>query len=508
MQKLFLIIIFTLLIDDSTLAQGLNHQFLLGYSPTLVDTNNSSPKARLLFTSNSYNLIPETRKMAFYGTQGNISDINGNLLMVSNGCWISNSLNDTMLNGSGLNPNVYTNSWCTSHSGLPAPHLNVFLPFPDSSHKYILFHQTGGIFTPYGLPSELYYSLIDMTLDSGRGGVTQKNVPIIANDTLEYGIAACRHANGRDWWIVALKDSSDLVYKVLLTPDGIDTVTSQHLGVFPFAFNNVYQPTFSPDGKKFAYTFTDNVTSSANIYHDIRLFDFDRCSGLFSNPNVINVSDSSGGLAVAFSPNSQLLYSASFKRVFQININTLLVDTVAINDGFYSPQFPFQTDFWTMYLAANGKIYISSGSSVVDMHYIDNPDILGVGCNVMQHALHLPCYYVRGHVYHPNYYLGCDTTSGCTCLATSLSEIEKQNFNFSVSPNPSNGNFKIMYLLPQNKSGTFQILDITGKQVFKSNLPQWSTLQNIDVDFLKNGVYSCLITSNNFSVNKKVVIIH
>src|SRR5215213_3330843 len=93
-----------LLISVDVLSQGMNHNFLMGYDIALFDTNVTSTKARLLIDSNSINILPESRKMAFRATQSNISDQNGNLLMVTNGCWIANSTGDTMLNGSGLNP--------------------------------------------------------------------------------------------------------------------------------------------------------------------------------------------------------------------------------------------------------------------------------------------------------------------------------------------------------------------------------------------------------------------
>ncbi|MBE7510765.1 MAG: hypothetical protein HS118_11365 [Bacteroidia bacterium] len=41
--------------------------------------------------------------MPFGDTEGNISDENGNFLMSSNGIWVTNSMGDTMPNGSGLN---------------------------------------------------------------------------------------------------------------------------------------------------------------------------------------------------------------------------------------------------------------------------------------------------------------------------------------------------------------------------------------------------------------------
>jgi hypothetical protein len=298
-----------------------------------------------------------------------------------------------------------------------------------------------------------------------------------------------------------LKDSSNLIYKVLLTPAGISSITTQTLNV-PIAWSNATQAIFSPDGRKFAYTYG---MGGPNPYHNVRLFDFDRCTGNFSDTIYIEFYDGSTGFGLAFSSDSKYLYHTSFQKVYQID-SLGNADTVAINDGYYSPYPPFQTDFWWMYLAANGKIYISSGNSVIDMHYINYPDSVGMACDVQQHALHLPCYYVRGNVNHPNYYLGCDTTLGCPCLTTSVNKLTQHDFHFSVSPNPNDGNFKIVYLLLQNQSGTFEMFDVSGRKVYSQVLPKWSTMQIFSLPNLSNGIYSCVISSESARANKKIAV--
>ncbi|HNF39873.1 MAG TPA: T9SS type A sorting domain-containing protein, partial [Bacteroidia bacterium] len=118
-----------------------------------------------------------------------------------------------------------------------------------------------------------------------------------------------------------------------------------------------------------------------------------------------------------------------------------------------------------------------------------------------------PCYIYASHVNHPNYYLGCDTTqTTCPCLTTGINEIKEHDFKFSISPNPSNGNFKIMYLLPQNRKGTLEVFDVTGKKVFNYNLPPWSTMQYISLPKIASGIYQCVITSGNERVHKKLVV--
>jgi hypothetical protein len=164
-------------------SQGFNHAWLLGY-----DYLPNSPKARINFLLNSDTLITEQRKIPIgSATEGNISDRNGNFLMASNGIWIANSTGDTMLNGAGLNPSQFTSIW---YDGLPLPNGNIFLPWPGDSTKYVLIHQT--VNNSATLEStKLYYSIIDMNLDNGLGGVVQKN-SVLISDTIGWGIGACK----------------------------------------------------------------------------------------------------------------------------------------------------------------------------------------------------------------------------------------------------------------------------------------------------------------------------
>jgi hypothetical protein len=484
-------------------SQGLNNLWLLGYRE-IGDTYTSSGKAIIDFSSGSADVQQHVRKMHFQETEGNISGSNGNLLMSSNGVWIANAAGDTMLNGSGLNPNSFTSSY--SPYGIPLPYGNVFLPYPGDSTKYLLFHLTGNYNITNAMSTELFYSVIDMTKDGGLGKVILKNQTAIS-DTLRGGIGVCRHANGRDWWIVVVKDSTDIIYKILFTPSGIQSITTQSFGV-PLPMVNWTQPTFSPDGTKFAYCNTWHTTS---WIFKVRMMDFDRCSGVFSNPLYLDCSDTHPGLGVAFSPNSKYLYAASTYHIFQINTDTSNIaaslDTVSANDGYYSPVSPYQTNFWLLYLAADGKIYSSTGNGTNALHFINYPDSDGMACDVQQHALHLPCYNVGTVPNHPNYFLGCDTASGCPCLATNINEMQ-HDFPFSIYPNPiTNQQLKISYLLPQNKKGMFEIYDVNGRKIFSYALPQWSTMQYFSLPELSSGIYNCIITSGSERVSRKVAVV-
>ena len=501
-MRKFGILFLSLFLFSCVKAQPYNRVYLLGYYGGLTN-------ARLVFDSTSYQLIPETRNMAFMGSQATISDSAGNLLISTNGCWIADSTGNTMQNGSGLIPGTFSNDWCTNSSGQPLATSSVLLPTPGYANQYYLIHLTGDYNSPpSAFPLNCYFSTIDLNLNGGLGAVVQKNVSFI-QDTLCPVIAVCKHANGRDWWITLMKDYSDIALVFLLDPNGINLISTQHLG---YSHHETYngQPVFSPDGSKFAYHFW-TYTSSQTIDHKIRVLDFDRCSGLFSNPDSVTFADSTFGFGLSFSASSKYLYWSTFKKIYQLNTDTTDMaasqQLVAVNDGYYSPQPPYWTDFWLMYLAANGKIYISSGNGVVDMHYIDYPDSAGLSCGVQQHALHLPCYSGRGHVNHPNYYLGPVVGSVCDSLGVGMAELDQVR-NFKLHPNPvkSGGVLTLYYELPHNESGELEIRDALGRMVYSYPLPSWSNMQQLKLPTLMPGLYLFTIISEQSRMSLKVVV--
>ncbi|MEP7171157.1 MAG: T9SS type A sorting domain-containing protein, partial [Bacteroidota bacterium] len=482
-------ILYFLLIVSFAKGQGYNHQWLLGNNPFA-----GFPNGKAYFDSSSSSFVTEFRKISFEGTEANISDANGNLLMSSNGAWIANATGDTMLNGSGLNPSIFTGNW---PYGFPIDFMNIIVNYPADTNKYVLFHQT-----PWEqlspCKSGFYKSEIDISVDS----VINKNDTLFA-DTLSAGIGACKHANGRDWWVFVMRDYNPIAYTFLLTPNGIDTMFTQNMGFIANTYGSISPIVFSQDGKKMITCTPVNQAPSGTVL----LYDFDRCTGLFSNLHSFPVSPGAYLWGLAFSSSGKFAYTCTSNNVYQINVDSLTYNIVATYDGFISPptQMCCPTTFWAMYLAANGKIYITSGSSVQHIHEMNYPDSAGIACGLQQHAIDLVNYlHNRAVPNHPNYYLGCDTTSGCPCLAPNgIEEPNKHNFIFKLFPNPNNGVFNISYLLPQNKTGKSEIFDITGKRVYSQTLPQWSTEQQIQLPNISEGLYNCVITSGNVRVSKK-----
>ncbi len=280
--------------------QSYNNLWLMGYGS---GGNYGFGGTDLKFTSSTMDTSYHFREMNFRETNAVITDKNGKLLFYSNGEYVANALDDTMKNGKGLNPGWYVNG--VTPWGLSIWQGNLVIPFPADSNRYYLFHNTAIYNTNFGFISavQLMYSTINMKQDSGRGRVMLKN-EIIVDDSLGGTISGVKHGNGRDWWVVCFKSNSNQIFTLLITPQGIQGPFTQIFGDSIYGANG--QCVFSPDGNRFARH------NRAWPHHDLSIYDFDRCTGLFSNPINIQMTDSNYLTAgVAFSSNGKYLYASS-----------------------------------------------------------------------------------------------------------------------------------------------------------------------------------------------------
>ena len=397
--------------------QGINNLWIMGHN---CGNYSYCGGSSINFLSGFPDTSHSNVQMNFLDCNANISDTSGNLLFYTNGVYIANSQNDTMVNGNDLNPSVYTNQNATR--GLRVKQGNLILPMPGSTTLYYLFHET--LFMDMSINdyrcSEIYYSIIDKSLDSGRGAVTQKNV-VLLSDTLTIGaITACKHANGRDWWIVFHKSKGRRYYKYLFTPAGLQGPYAQDIGYSILPRDWLWQSCFSPDGNKFSSVFSKDTFDIMN---------FDRCTGLFSNATSIYVNDSASVRGVAFSQNSKYLYFSSSNYVYQyellVNPISASMITISVYDKYVDRAPPFYTGFYLAQLANNGKIYILAGNDSRWMTVVNDPDSQGFSCNILQHSFLLPTYNAWTIPNFPNYFLGRESGSICDSLPFVSSHIER-----------------------------------------------------------------------------------
>ena len=379
---------------------GVNGNFMYDWGGCVVD-----------FSGNEAVSYDQERDMNIDVTIASMCDSLGNLLFYTNGVYIANHLHEKMENGDSLNPGELT--WNNYSGGLRANQSAIVLPFPNNLSKYFLIHIKLDYHPLLVLSrSTIYYSLIDMSENNGEGKVVSKNVEIINDQNLNFGMmTAVKHGNGRDWWAVFPLKAENVFYKVLVSPQGTELMSEQVLSpAFPSSLGTNGFITFSID---------DSHLARYEFNHGIYLYDFDRCTGMFDdNPLFIPMPDSTGlGGGISFSPSGRFLYAVTSRRIFQLDLwasdIAASMETVAEYDGYGDP---LPTSFFTSQLGPDGKIYVNTNNGAQVLHYINYPDKKGTACEVVQHGLQLATRNRFTSQHFPNYRLGPLDGSPCDTL--------------------------------------------------------------------------------------------
>ncbi len=416
-----------------------------------------------------------------------ISDANGNIKYYANGCVIMDKNGAFLPNGKEINNGPIYKSYCWTY--YPSKDNIVLLPMPGDTTRYFAFHTAMeeviyilGDTVAITYPSLYFqYSEIDSKLNNGLGDVVKKNQLIFQDTLTALGIHACRHANGKDWWIIAPQLLTMGFHRVLLTSKGVQYVGEQRLKAkLEFLDNSIGQAGFSHDGTKYAFGSPDD-----GVY----IFDFDRCTGLFSNPRTINRTiPRPPCTGLAFSPNSQFLYVTERNRILQYDLIAAdLEKSRIVIDTFDGTQSPTDASFYACKVAPNGKIYIATTNSNYMMHTVHKPNLKGKACDFRQHDLKLPDLAYISMPNIPNFELGASDPNCKTPVATK--DIIKEEIpKAKVYPNPTRGNIVILYQEELDVNYAFALFDTQGKEVFSTALQGGQTALALP-DFLPQGIY-------------------
>lgn len=289
-----------------------------------------------------------------------ISDRNGNLQFYTDGRTVWNKNHDIMDNGL-----LKGNQYIRNPAVIVPVHKSIYYVFTPQSSDY---SDTPGDPLPVAYDSLLLYSIVDMSLNNGLGRVVKKDIPIAK--PVNSKIAAVKHSNGIDTWVVSLHyregwltGQYDSFLAFLVTPCGIkDTVVS----TLPI-FSRAQRIKFSPDGKKMVLGV--NTDSTINK-HGSCLFDFDPSTGQFSNMTWVCGLNS---YAFVFSPNSHYLYSKNRVGNKSVISQFDLQDSNMCSsrrDVDHPPAYNFQ-------LGIDGKIYgadLRTSVGTLELGYLDEPN--------------------------------------------------------------------------------------------------------------------------------------
>ncbi len=426
---------------------------------------------------------------------GQISDKDGKLALYTNGCKLFNGKNQLVINGDSLIQSDSMPFHCFNfgRQGL------ILLPDSYDQNLYWFIYKSAFIrnyHKPPGAHLGLYdafrYSLINTPMNQGRGEVIIKNEAILHDTALLDGsIAVTKHDNNLDWWIISPTDRVDLNYYILLLgKNGIQKIASQKIG------NKIANLGDDSDG----FLFSPNGNKLARFWHKdgLFLFDFDRKEGVLSNFKKVDFSNSEskiGGLA--FSPSGRFLYISTDTILFQYDFlepdSSKAMIEVGWYDGF-SQWYP--TNFYTMQLGPDCRIYMATFYTSSYLHVIKYPDQKGVACEFVQHAIQLPFYNSYYMPYFPNFRLGyepvCDSTIN---FVTKLSLPNKSIF-LNIYPNPTKDLIQFEIELEDQTDVYFIIEDLNAKICSRTLLDINRSQYQINIHDLPSGIYLYKVISD------------
>jgi hypothetical protein len=510
-----ILIIYFVLLTQITFAQSPPHiqdakrcnNWGMGYG------GNSNPA---FITRTSLKIIPFQQKarstqVDFWETNSHISDTLGNLLFYTNGIMIADTTHHNLMGSDTLNPGYWASNWI---DGYRLSQGTLILPFPNQPNLYYVFHTRTPNNTAYSLAEGIYYTIVDMNGNNGLGEVVSLRNPIIQNSVFSPRITACRHANGRDWWILIRALNTDAYATMLLSPQGVSSPV-WHTALLPqnnYTASSFYsQSCFSPDGTKFVY-----YTALSDPGSYITLYDFDRCSGTISNPRFSMVNDSTSTVGVAFSENSKYLYFNTYIRLFQVDVtnNTPFshIDTIGVYDGFQDSVgfVQLNTYFSTSQLGDDGRIYIRCSGANRYVHTINNPNLNGLSASFQQHSVKLLTFNGTSIPLSPYFPLGpldgslCDTLGIDNIIATQ-NPLPKEEVKIKVFPNPTSNYINIE--LSENIKANAYLYNALGQTMQHTLITKTQTQMN--TYDLPNGIYFLIVlNANKQRIGTKRIIVH
>jgi len=398
------------------------------------------------------------------------------------------------------------------------------VPFPDGQNKYYLFYQNVA-----GSMDGIFYAIIDMNTVWGTPGLGEVIIKgqQITNHRIADCLQAVKHGNGRDWWLVTKFSDANLT-------------TLNRFAVFLVTSNGISNPVFydsndamDMDFQKIIFNNSYTKIMNINLYGYMCEFDFDRCSGVISNPHVIYPEITSLPYnrvfwEGAYSPNDSVFYIATNRYPLLLNCYLLQFDLTASDipascDTLDDYLFPIEPG--AVRLAPDGKIYYSraykspgvnsypyadSMYNYINMNLsvINEPDNIGAACNYQPFSFYLGgkrTYY--GLPNNPDYDLGALAGSVCdTITGIAPSPLERGEVRFY--PNPAKEKVRFEYSEPVSENSQIEVYDNLGVMVKKIILTKGSISTTFSINDLPPGMYLCRVFINNaYSQSNKLIII-
>jgi hypothetical protein len=351
---------------------------------------------------------------------------------------------------------------------------SIILPFSNDTSKFHYFNSGIGCLTSQFLISHpMSYNIIDLGGAVDTVLFQQSFYPYSSSQAplrSTMGIAAVQHGNGRDWWLVYKQNGGDTFRIYSIVDDTLQGPFFQSIGAFIGSNNSNNNYCFGSDLlTDLQFNKNGNKLGLLTGSGLIQVFDFDRCTGILSNPIRVDSLEPDTSLApvgvgysaysLQFAPRTNILYVVRSwnDTIYQYNLDNpnplstkYMVYSMPLDSTLNNQMVAF---FYTLTLGPDGRIYTGIGGVICNdptlpapydlgwyLGVINNPDSLGPACNYNPYGLFIGQNCISGNLpNYINYDLGPWVGSPCDTLTTTgLSEnpAKPKSLLLPTPPNP------------------------------------------------------------------------
>ncbi len=496
---------FIVLLSLSLKAQRQSDVLVMGNSVYSIPAEAPGSNFLMVFNEDSLEYIDNETPIILsnFFSRASYSDKHGNLKFASNGWRLVNSF------GEVLSYKLWREDmeWPQGSPDTTLVDISkgpLFLEDPADSNRVYLFYgqYKRDIPSSIGLISQdvyFTYAILDVPSQS----MISINHTVLSDTTSISDAVAVRHGNGRDWWIIKPGIFSNEYYIGLLDINGVSSM--QHVfieGLEPHT--QTYTTShFSQDGNHF-------IHFSGFGPKWVQRMDFDRCTGILSNPQDLDISSL---FRPADLPN--FIPSPDLSKFYGKRLN--------YNDSSYqygTYQYDFVNDSLTFITLATGLSFISPNYNNVfnfelfdnsnpfeNMYYSTINNLTGNGLEYQQFRYELTntatCVLAPNIV---NYRLGSLVGSACDPLALEdMALIKSKKLSLELFPNPANTQLHVRINDPQNDY-SIRLYNSIGELVYSTQLSKG--LLDIDLTSLSlsSGVYFIELSNSTVIKREKILI--
>jgi len=404
-----------------------------------------------------------------YEGSASISDLNGNLLFYSDGDTVWNKFHQPMPNGKGLKGCFSSAQSC------------LIVPKPKSSDLYYVFTvdcgENNGNFG-------LRYSVVNMSLDGGKGDVEVLNKNIMLHAPCTEGLAAIGVCDSL-FWVTAHEFNTDRFRSYKINSTGVNStpIISQIGSIYN---DYVVYMRYSPNAEMIASCFT---------YGD-EIYQFNSLTGVISNSISLSFSLTTGYCPIFSNNNSKLYISNNGDKILQYDVTNYSFSAVNSSKSVVADAalYSDNSSFWALSNALDSKIYVASYDKD-SLSLISNPNLVGLSCSFVKSSISLNAR--KCQLGLPDFPQNYFNSSSFNCPPSGSEEFDNYSIPFTISY--CNDEIKIKNNL--NESFFLKILNVYGTDLVSTKI---LSLEEKRIEMPQSqSVYILQLTNQSHKLNYK-----